>query len=96
MRLLSITILLLALPLTNWAHGDIKFPFVENKGQWDNRISFNVTLPSGNLFLEKRGFTYHLMDRSYIKSLHTLNPKIIPDSVQSHGLFLSFKKRMKP
>lgn len=92
MRLLSITILLLALPLTNWAHGDIKFPFVENKGQWDNRISFNVTLPSGNLFLEKRGFTYHLMDRSYIKSLHTLNPKIIPDSVQSHGLFVEFQE----
>lgn len=92
MRLLSITILLLALPLTNWAHGDIKFPFVENKGQWDDRISFNVTLPSGNLFLEKRGFTYHLMDRSYIKSLHTLNPKIIPDSVQSHGLFVEFQE----
>ena len=92
MRLLSITILFLAFPLINWAHGNVKFPFVENKGQWDNRISFNVTLPSGNLFLEKKGFTYHLMDRSYIKSLHTLNPEIMPDSVQSHGLFIEFQE----
>ena len=92
MRLLSINILFLAFPLINWAHGNVKFPFIENKGQWDNRISFNVTLPSGNLFLEKKGFTYHLMDRSYLKSLHTLNPEIMPDSVQSHGLFIEFQE----
>lgn len=91
MRQLFINILLLAFPILSWAHGDVKFPFIENKGQWDARISFNVALPSGNLFLEKNGFTYHLMDRSYIKSLHTLTPEIVPDSVQSHGLFVKFQ-----
>ena len=91
MRFTLVNILLLLLTISAYGHGSKAFPFVENKGQWDSRISYNVTLPDGNLFLEKGGFAYHLMDRSYFKSLHSMNPKPMPDSLQSHGLFIRYE-----
>lgn len=33
------------------------FDFVENKGQWDNRIKFKGELPAGEFYLHKNGFT---------------------------------------
>jgi gliding motility-associated-like protein len=87
---LFIKILLFCLPLGALAHGSESYPFVENQGQWDQRIEYNITLPDGSLFLEKGGFTYHLMDRSYFKSLHSTNPKPEPEFMKSHGLFLKF------
>lgn len=91
MRSALLHILLLCLPLSLFAHGNKSYPFVENKGQWDQRIAYNITLPDGNLFLEKGGFTYHLMDRSYFKSLHSQHPQEQPEFLQSHGLFIQFE-----
>ena len=31
--------------------------FIENKGQWDNRVSYRVDFSSGVFFLQKQGFT---------------------------------------
>ena len=90
MRIILLNILLILSPSAIMAHGTLSYPFVENKGQWDQQIEYSVTLPSGNLFVEKNGFTYHLMDRSYFKSLHTLTPEDPPEFIQSHGLFVKF------
>ncbi len=84
-------ILLLLTCFTTYGHGSKLYPFVENKGQWDHRIAYNVTLPDGNLYLEKTGFTYHLIDKAYFKSLHSINQLPIPDSLQHHGLFMKFQ-----
>ena len=84
-------ILLILLPLCTLAHGDKSYPFIKNKGQWDSRIQYNVLIPNGNLYLESGGLTYHLIDKSYIKSLHSQNQLPQPDSVQAHGLFLKFE-----
>ncbi|MBL4577109.1 MAG: PKD domain-containing protein, partial [Flavobacteriales bacterium] len=34
------------------------FQFIENKGQWNNNISFLANVPNGKLYLGKRGFSY--------------------------------------
>ena len=31
--------------------------FVENKGQWDNRVDFRGDFTSGSFFVENKGFT---------------------------------------
>jgi gliding motility-associated-like protein len=35
---------------------------IPNKGQWDDRILYNVELVNGNMIIEKDGFTYSLSD----------------------------------
>jgi gliding motility-associated-like protein len=37
--------------------GPSTFEFVENKGQWDNRIQYKGELPAGDFYLQKTGFT---------------------------------------
>ena len=37
--------------------GASNIEFVENKGQWDPRVQFKGELPTGGLFLEKKGFS---------------------------------------
>ena len=90
MRILLFLLLLASLPLLSFSHGSPSHPFVENKGQWISRIAYSVTLPHGNLFIEKSGFAYHLMDRSYFRSLHTASPENPPEYINSHGLFVKF------
>lgn len=42
-----------------------------NKGQWDERIIYNIELTNGNLFIEPTGFTYSLSDvRAVIGHAH--------------------------
>jgi gliding motility-associated-like protein len=36
--------------------------FIENKGQWDDRVQFKVKIPNGNLFFHRGGFTYDFLD----------------------------------
>lgn len=88
MRSAALIVLLGLLSLSVFAHGGKKYPFIQNKGQWDGPGAFKVNLPDGALFLEQAGFTYHLMDRSYIKRLHTAKPLPRPESIQHHGLFV--------
>ena len=40
-----------------YAQGPSVFEFVENKGQWDNKVKFKGLLPAGNFYLQKNGFT---------------------------------------
>ena len=90
MRILLFLLLLASSPLLSFSHGSPSHPFVENKGQWNSHIAYSVTVPHGNLFIEKSGFAYHLMDRSYFRSLHTASPENPPEYINSHGLFVKF------
>lgn len=64
--------------------------FVENKGQWHPNVKYNKTLPYGNLYLEKDGFTYNLYDKSYIHELHHNKRAVMPDSIQGHAIMTKF------
>jgi hypothetical protein len=36
--------------------------FVENKGQWDNKVQFKGEVGNGAFFVQKQGFTVHLQN----------------------------------
>jgi len=44
--------------------------FVENRGQWPEKVLFSTEMQSGRMFLEKSGITYHQFDLSAIKKQH--------------------------
>lgn len=56
MKNLSFLFLLL-IPQLIWGQGSV---FVENKGQWDSRAKFRMSLPEGYAFLESSAITYKL------------------------------------
>lgn len=39
------------------AQGPSTFEFVENKGQWDTRVKFKGEIPTGDFYLQQKGFT---------------------------------------
>ena len=57
--------------------GASNIEFVENKGQWDSRVRFRGEISTGNLFLEKGGFTallYHPDDLKKLTDAHHAVP----------------------
>lgn len=53
--------------------GASNIEFVENKGQWDPRVQFKGELPTGALYLEKKGFSallYHPDDLMRMTEAH--------------------------
>lgn len=53
-----IYLLLLFAPLAAWSQsGATTFEFIENKGQWDQRVRFMGQLPRGEFYLHNNGFT---------------------------------------
>jgi len=56
MRMLSIIFFFVATALSGSVISQVWM--VPNRGQWDDRILYNVELSSGNMFVEKTGFTF--------------------------------------
>jgi len=59
--------------------------FIENKGQWNDRVLFKSKFDGGNLWVQQNKFVFHLMDHSSVKELHG-NPKdnnLIPSIPQT-------------
>jgi len=46
--------------------------FIENKGQWDSSIRFNAGIATGNLFMQRKGFTVLLHDTNDMKRIGLL------------------------
>ncbi len=46
--------------------------FIENKGQWDNRVNFKADIPTGAFFLEQKGFTVLLHNTTDLEKLAAL------------------------
>jgi hypothetical protein len=46
--------------------------FIENRGQWDNRVSFKADIPTGAFFMEQKGFTVLLHNSDDLKKLEEM------------------------
>ena len=51
--------------------------FIENRGQWDNRVNFKAEIPTGAFFMEPKGFTVLQHNASDLQQL----------SLRMHGIF---------
>ncbi|MGC4102699.1 DUF7948 domain-containing protein [Ferruginibacter sp.] len=54
--------------------------FVENKGQWDNKINFRGDFTSGSFFLEGRGFTVDMHNPDDLLKLSVLEHGQLPSN----------------
>src|ERR1700761_4037819 len=46
--------------------------FIENKGQWDSTLRFNAEISTGNVFMQRKGFTVLLHDTTDMKRIALL------------------------
>jgi len=53
----------------NFKH-DIKYAFVENKGQWDSAVLFKSKFDGGNLWIQNKKFVFHFQDFSKLHATH--------------------------
>lgn len=61
---LSLIIIVLLINKTSYA----QLQFIENKGQWDNRVDFKSDISNGAFFLQKNGFTVVLHNTDDLKN----------------------------
>ncbi|MEM9819478.1 MAG: gliding motility-associated C-terminal domain-containing protein [Bacteroidota bacterium] len=77
----------------NHDHGN-DLAFVENDGQWNEKVAFKAPLGGLNtLFLEKKGFTYLFHDKEDSEGLHDhmqKNDRQAPYWVKSHAYRVQF------
>lgn len=63
------------------------FPnFIENKGQWEDRVLYQVEMFSASLFLEADRITYMLMDDADIHELHDLHHHAFGNEIEEWRL----------
>lgn len=55
-------IYLLVLLLCSSSRLFAQYEFIENKGQWDNRVQYRAQVPAGYLHLEEKGFNWFFYD----------------------------------
>lgn len=48
----------------------IQHAFIENKGQWNDRILFKTKFDGGNLWVQQQKMVFHLMDLSPVEEAH--------------------------
>ncbi len=67
-KILYFFFLLIAIPLSLRAASpdqqtkpELRFPFIENKGQWPADFFFSTSIPGGKVFLGKNEFRFHLI-----------------------------------
>lgn len=84
MRLLS-SLILLSLSLTSFAQ--VKYPVIENRGQWPEHVVAQVEIGGGQLYIENQGLTWHFMDLSAIEAVHGtgIQPYDLEDDVRIRG-----------
>jgi gliding motility-associated-like protein len=58
-------LVILLLSLSALSAGESKLRFIENKGQWNKQIQYNVRLNFGNIYFEKDKFTFLLIDQGH-------------------------------
>lgn len=74
----------------------IHHAFIENKGQWDDKILFKSHFKGGNLWIEQGKFMFHLQDFGALQKVHT-SSKPVPDSdkYKQDVIHLNFKGSQK-
>jgi len=67
------------------------YKFIENKGQWPEKVLFKSTTNFGNIWLEKYGVFYQFLDMSELQHAshnHKLSDQ--PQKIKSYFLYLQF------
>ena len=59
--------------------------FIENKGQWDKRVTFKTNIGSGTVFLQKQGFTIVQHDEKDIAAMKIKLHGHVPGTGQPSG-----------
>lgn len=72
-------IILLLCGITTFAHETVFF--TPNRGQWDNRIRYQLEIPGGYLYLESNKQTYFFIDRPH----HQHEMTSFPDKIKHHA-----------
>jgi gliding motility-associated-like protein len=63
-------------------NANAQMEFVENKGQWDNRVNFRGDFSTGSFFLENKGFTVALHNPAdLVKLTETMHGHAAPTAV---------------
>lgn len=63
------------------AYSQQSFWFIENKGQWEEDFRYKADLPSGAVFFDQKGFTFHFADFHVVHELHEAG-KPAPENLQ--------------
>lgn len=71
-----------------------QYEFIENKGQWDNRILYRAKVPAGYLHIEQKGFNWFFYDDdAFGKIVHHHSHKhndSVPSGYKYHVLKVDF------
>jgi gliding motility-associated-like protein len=75
--------------MSAWAHEKCEssassIAFIENKGQWEQHILFEASIPSGKLFLEKDRLTYLFYKQEDIAEIHDIHHGFSSKDMQTH------------
>ena len=54
-------------------HAEHKFPFIENKGQWDSDLLFRSDFSGGRIFLHKDKFRFGFINHDDLEILNVLH-----------------------
>ncbi len=80
------------LNLSGYSHEDknlnVGYEFIENKGQFDSKVSFLAKLRIGNMFLEKDRFTFDLFSAEDLMKRHNLDQDNMNTEKESDELIL--------
>ena len=76
-------------------HASAQLQFIENKGQWDNRVTFKAEIPNGAFFMERKGFTVLQHNAADLEKLAALAHGHTA-AEQSHTNDLTTSKRTTP
>jgi len=70
--LFFILLFLSGLELSAQSGGFSNLEYIENKGQWDSTIRFSAEISTGNVFMQRKGFTVLLHDTGDLKRIGLL------------------------
>jgi gliding motility-associated-like protein len=84
MLILARHMLLLSLLCSAWSSVNGQYEWVENKGQWPENVVFKTSVQSGNLWMERAGFTYQLYDPAALGDLHSAHGQRDSEMLNGH------------
>jgi gliding motility-associated-like protein len=64
--------------------------FVQNQGQWDERVAYRAILPNGFLFFENQALTYLFYDELVKEWIHPGEKPIVPGELWHHAYQIKF------
>jgi len=77
-----------------------QYRFIENKGQWDEKVQFKTDIPGGSFYLENERFTFDRYDSETVAKVFAahsgLEPIPIPEKLKCHAYQMIFVNSLSP